>query len=168
MCPKGHRDHSQISVVYTTYIYLCNHCTSLYVTKTSGSRGFNTVNYNQRTRSVVWYGMVWCGVVWLVWCGVVWYGMVWCGVVWYGVVWCGVWCGVVTTYGGMRQWPYTIIDSDNGANPLSQPTLDYCKCVPWEPFFFAKQYNDFHTMKWKWKCRQQSSGHFFLGINMLS
>ena len=34
---------------------------------------------------VVWYGML-CGVVW---CGVVWCGLA-CGVVWYGVVWCGM------------------------------------------------------------------------------
>ena len=46
---------------------------------------------------MVWYGMVWYGVVHVVWCGacgvvhVVW--CMWCGVVW--CMWCGeVWCGV--------------------------------------------------------------------------
>ena len=44
---------------------------------------------------VLWYGVVWCGlvgVVWFGWCGLVgveWFG--WCGVVWGGLVgWCGV------------------------------------------------------------------------------
>ena len=63
---------------------------------------------------MVWYGMVygmvWCGMV----CGVVWYGMVWY-VVWCGVVWCGmvlvwggrcgvVWCGMVVWYGACVLW----------------------------------------------------------------
>src|SRR4029434_834316 len=55
---------------------------------------------------VVWWGVVWCGVVCVcVWCGVcgvcvcVWCGVVWCvcvcGVVWCGVVSCAkLWCGV--------------------------------------------------------------------------
>ena len=63
---------------------------------------------------VVWYMMVWCGVVcgwgmvlngWVWYClvwgeveggGMVWYGMVWYGMVWYGMVWYGmVWYGIV-------------------------------------------------------------------------
>ena len=44
--------------------------------------------------TVVWFGVVWCGVWFGVGCGVMWYGVVWC--VWYGMVWCGVmWCDVM-------------------------------------------------------------------------
>ena len=35
---------------------------------------------------MVWYGVVWCGLVGVVWFGVVW----WVGLVWFGVVWCGL------------------------------------------------------------------------------
>ena len=45
---------------------------------------------------MVWRGLAWFGVVWVVWCGLVWFGVVWCGlvrvVVWSCVVMCGpVW-----------------------------------------------------------------------------
>ena len=38
---------------------------------------------------VMWYSMVWCGIVGVVWYSMVWYSMVWCGIVciWYSVVW---------------------------------------------------------------------------------
>jgi len=37
-------------------------------------------------KSKLRYGMVWCGVEWVVWSGVAWRGVVWCSVAWCGVV----------------------------------------------------------------------------------
>ena len=40
---------------------------------------------------MVWYGVVWCGLVGVVWGGLVgWFGVVWGGLVWFGrLVLCG-------------------------------------------------------------------------------